>query len=505
MDSQSAFQLTFDFGTSKPIVVEPSAAQVSSDGGLLAFRQLDERLGLTRQFAEALRDRRAGGYVEHTLLEMTRMRVYGILADYADQNDHDVLRRDPIFKLLCNRSIHAPDLASQPTLSRFENAIDVPSFFRLQDLLLEQFLASFHEPPTQLTLDIDCFDDPTHGAQQLTFFHGYYDQYQYLPRVITCAENDLVLNLCLLYGSAHPALGAADDLESLVRRLRQLWPDVHLHLRADTGFAVPALYETCERLGVFYTIGLGMNPRLKKQSENLLQEAVERFEQTGQAQRLFEGFWYQADSWPRARWVVLKCEANAQGTNRRAVVTNRPGAAVLPEAAYDAYTQRGESENRNKELKSGLRADRLSDHRYFANLFRLYLHTLAYHLLVRLRQLVLDAPPPEPPPEVPAEALEGPAESLPGSSPSPTPSEVPVEALQGPARRRYHNRRRAHDPLGEGQPCTWRTRLIKVAACVFESTRRVVVQLSSSWPYLKHYEHVSQQVLALGTLGLDTS
>ena len=129
MDRQSDFQLAFDFFTSKPIVVEPSAAQLTSDAGLLPIRQLDERLGLTQQFVDALSDRRHQGYIDHTFLEMTRMRVYGILADYVDQNDHDVLRSDPAFKLICDRSINDDDLASQPTLSRFENAIGVRAFF----------------------------------------------------------------------------------------------------------------------------------------------------------------------------------------------------------------------------------------------------------------------------------------------------------------------------------------------------------------------------------------
>ena len=192
---QSDFQCNFGFLGSKPVLVEPSRAQVSTDGGLLPIRQLDERLGLTEQFGDALAacDRRALGYIDHTFLEMSRMRIYGILADYVDQNDHDVLRSDPIFKVVCNRSIDDRDLASQPTLSRFENAIDVPCFFRLRDLLIDQFIASFDQDPGQLTLDIDAFDDPTHGQQQLTFYHGYFDQYQYLPRVITCAENDLVV------------------------------------------------------------------------------------------------------------------------------------------------------------------------------------------------------------------------------------------------------------------------------------------------------------------------
>ncbi len=481
MDAQSAFQLAFDFGTSKPVVVAPSAAQVSSDAGLLPFRQLDEQLGLTKQLAEALTDRRHVGYVGHTFLEMVRMRTYGILADYADQNDHDLLRSDPVFKLVCGRSIHDDDLASQPTLSRFENAIDTRSFFHLRDVLVDQFIASFDKPPQALTLDIDPFDDPTYGGQQLTFFHGYYRQYQYLPRVITCAENDLVLCLALLYGSAHPALGADEDLEYAVRRLREAWPDVRIRVRGDSGFGVPAMYDICERLEVDYTIGIGMNGRLKKYSDSLLGTAVAQFEASGQPQRLFTAFWYRAGSWPAQRWVVVKCEANAQGTNRRAVVTNRPGAFVLPGSAYDAYADRGESENRNKELKGGLQADRLSDHRYFANLFRLYLHTAAYNLLVRMRH-VIEAPLPED-----------------------TRREVPVEALSGRSRRAHHNGRRTHDPLGQGQPCTWRTRLIKVAALVYESTRRVVVRLSSCWPYLHHYQQVSQRVLTLCQASLDTS
>lgn len=480
MNSHTAFQLPFDFFTSKPIVVEPSAAQVSSDGGLLPFRQLDEQIGLTQQFAEALSDRRHEAWVEHSFVEMTRMRIYGILGDYVDQNDHDVLRSDPIFKLICERSIEENDLASQPTLSRFENAIDTGSFFRLRDMFIERFIASFEEPPSELTLDIDPFDDPTHGEQQLTFFHGYYNQYQYLPRLITCAENDLVVDLCLLYGSAHPALGADDDLRYVVRRLREAWPGVKIHIRADSGFGVPKVYDACEELDTQYTIGICMNSRLKKLSDSLLDEAVARFEASGEPQRLFCAFWYRADSWPAQRWVIVKCEANSQGTNRRAVVTNRPGAFVLPSAAYDAYADRGESENRNKELKGGLNADRLSDHRYFANLFRLYLHAAAYNLLVEMRNRVAD-----PPEECPNQ-------------------EVPDEALAGRERRQRHNRRRERDPLGEGQPCTWRTRLIKVGAYVYETTRRVVVQLSSSWPYLSHYQQVSQQVLIGGRPSFDS-
>lgn len=472
MDQQSAVQITFDFFPAKPVFVEATAGRLTSDAGLLPFRQLDEQIGLTRRLADALTDSRSPGLIKHSFLEMVRMRVFGILADYPDQNDHDVLRSDPVFKLLCNRSIGDNDLASQPTLSRFENAIEPRSFLLLEDLLLEDFVSSFDAPPRELTLDIDCFDDPTHGQQQLTFFHGFYDQYQYQARAITCAENDLVVSICLLYGSAHPTLGAASDLDRVIRRLREIWPDVRIRVRADSGFAAPVMYKECEQANVDYSLGLRMNKRLEKLSEETFSEAIRRSEETGQAQRLFCAFPYQAASWKQERWVVVKCEANAQGTNRRAIVTNRPGARIMPGAAYDDYADRGESENRNKELKRGLEADRLSDHRYFANLFRLYLHTFAYTLMVRMRRLVAQPLLPEPR------------------------QELPNEALQGRQRRRMHNRRRERDPLGEGHPCTWRTRLIKVAACITESSRRVVVRLASSWPYLDHYQTISGAILA---------
>ena len=446
---------------------------MSSDAGLLPLRQFDEAFGLTQQFADALEDQRYQPFVDHSLLEMVRMRVYGILADYEDQNDHSALRSDPVFKLIAGRSPDDEDLASQPTLSRFENAVSIESLFQLRNVMIDRFIDSFEEPPTRLTFDIDTFDDPTHGQQQLTFFHGYYGQYQYQPCAITCADNDQVAMVALLFGTASPTLGADDDIEYLVNRLREVWPDIDIELRADSGFAVPKMFEVCERLRVWYTIGLKMNSVLKRQSEDLLNEAIARHEQTGEKQRLFCGFEYQAGSWPHPRWAIIKCEAHAQGTNRRAVLTNRPGGRILPEACYDEYTERGESENRNKELKCGLKADRLSDHRYMANLFRLYLHTVAYNLLARLRCVVADPPEPEPP------------------------SELPTAALAGRRRKQHQNHRRRRDPLGAGHPCTWRTRLIKVAAEITVSCRRVLVRLSGNWPYLDHYQHVAEHAISL--------
>ena len=471
---QTAWQASFNFWGGLPVMVEPSQAQLTSDAGLLPLRQFDEQIGLTRQFADALDDPRSPKFCNHTFLEMVRSRIYGILADYEDQNDHDALRYDPVFKLIANRAPDDDPLASQPTLSRFENAITIASLKRLRDRFIDQFITSFATPPKQLTFDLDAVDDPAHGEQQLVLFHGYFDQYQYFPSFITCADNDQTVVLSLRPGAVHAALGADDDLEHLVGRLRQAWPAVHIHARGDAGYGMPWMYAVCERLGIDYTFGIAANNVLKQGSDSLLEQAVANFAASGQPQRLFDAFWYQAASWSAPRWVIVKAEANAQGTNRRFIVSNRAGAGILPAAAYDDYAARGESENRNKELKCGLKIDRTSDHRFVANFFRLYLHAAANNLLVRLRRAFASP------------SLRRPAPLDPIAN-----EPVPTEALAGKARRRYFNRRRTADPLGEGQPCTWRTLLIKVAAEVSISSRRILVRLSSAWPYLDWYHRLT--------------
>jgi hypothetical protein len=489
MSIQPDWQETLDFfGT--PLVLEPSAGQLSSDAGLLPVRQLDERLGLTQSFATVLNDPRDPNLLEHTTLEMVRSRVYGILAGYEDQNDHDTLRSDPVFKLVADRSPDDSPLASQPTLSRFENAINIASLKRLKDVFLDQFIASFEQPPRRLTFDIDAVDDPAHGHQQLTLWHGYYDQNQYLPLFITCPDNDQFVMLSLRPGNVHASLGADTDLEYLVRRLRQVWPDVVIAVRGDSAFGIPRMYAVCDRLGLLYTFGLSANAVLQRQTADLLAQAVAAYQHERQAarqeepaptaepSRLFTGFWYQAGTWDRPRWVVAKAEANEQGTNRRFVVSNRPGATLLPAATYDAYVERGDSENRNKEIKCGMGMDRLSDHRFVANFFRLYLHALAMNLLVRLRRLVAEPLPTEP-------VL---------SASVTRPETVVPEAQTGEERRRQFRQRRQRDPLGEGHPCTWRRLIIKVAAEVVVSVRRVVVRLSSSWPHLGWYRRVCERL-----------
>jgi hypothetical protein len=190
-------------------------------------------------------------------------------------------------------------------------------------------------PALSLTIDLDAVDDPTHGSQQLTLFHAFYEQYQYLPLLITSAATGQVVMVRLRHGTAAASLGADDDLAYLVRRVRGVWPNVQIHMRGDGGFTYPTMFEVCERLEITYTFGLSTNHVLQRASEELLAEAVRLWQETREPQRLFDGFRYRACSWPVARFVVVKAEANAQGTNRRFVVTNRAGASRYLEATYD--------------------------------------------------------------------------------------------------------------------------------------------------------------------------
>ncbi|MBM3815366.1 MAG: IS1380 family transposase [Acidimicrobiia bacterium] len=515
MAEQDVERLGFDFFSRLPIVVEAHNTLVTSDAGILPLREFDCQIGLTERFIACLEDRRDPEQIDHSFAEMVRQRLFGILAGYEDCNDHDALRNDPAFKMVSGKAPNdETGLASQPTLSRFENAVSIACLWRLHDFFLDDFIRSFKTPPAFLTLDIDAVDDPCHGQQQLALFHGFYDQYQYLPLVVSCAETKQILWPSLRPGSVHAALGADDDLEYIAKRLRAAWPDVVIHVRGDAGFGMPWMYAVCERLQLLYTFGLSTNNVLKQAADSLLQRAVRQFEETRETQRLFDQFLYRAGSWKNPRRVIVKAECNRVGTNLRFIVSNRSGAGILPQAAYDEYAERGESENRNKELKCGLAGDRLSCHRFVANYFRLMLHTAALNLLVRLRALVADPPALTAANQADQPSLESSlgAEAEPAAAGDTSPDAalagsmkssqdvpvqdptLPVAALTGHERRRYHNYRRRKDPLGQGHIDTWRTCLIKVAGEVIQSARRILVRIPAHWPGLAWFRHVCRRL-----------
>jgi hypothetical protein len=347
--------------------------------------QAEEAVGICAALAACVPEWRRA-HIHHSIEALVRQRVFGIACGYEDQNDADTLRTDPLLKLVCGRRPERdPDLASQPTLSRLENAVDRHACARLAHALLEVDLRAREQDgrPTHSVLDIDSTDDPTHGAQEGTAYHGYYGQHMYHPLLIFDGETDQLITALLRPGNAHASRGVRSVLRVLVPLLRARWPGVSIEMRADSGCAVPALYDFCEREGLTYTIGLIPNSRLEAVAAPLLAQAKEQQATTGQAVRLVHDTLYQAGTWDQARRVVYKAEALDKGPNTRFVVTTRPDP---PAALYDWYVDRGEPELWIKDFKRACRADRLSDCRFWANQFRLLLHAAAYWLLDTLRR-----------------------------------------------------------------------------------------------------------------------
>lgn len=385
--SQSATpSLAFAPPAALPLEVDFLGGRLTSDGGLPLLAEVDAHLGLCAALAAEVPEwRRRPG--RHRILDLVRQRVYQIACGYEDQNDADALRTDPLLKLVCGQLPESgADLASQPTFSRLENAVDARACYRLAAALGEVYLGERERRgvPKRIVLDLDGTDDPTHGAQQGSAYHGYYRQHQFFPLLVFDAETDQLVTAVLRPGTAHASHGAVPVLKRIVRALRARWPGVAVELRADSGFAVPALYEYCEGEGIAYTIGLVPNPRLRTLAAPLLAEAEERRAETGAEKvRLLGDAAYQAGSWPCERRVVYKAEVLPKGPNTRFVVTTRTEA---PAQLYTWYTDRGQSENWIKDLKVGCFADRLSCCAFWANQFRLLLHAAAYWLLDTLRR-----------------------------------------------------------------------------------------------------------------------
>jgi hypothetical protein len=355
--------------------------QVTSDGGLLWLAEADDELGLSAAFAAAIPEWRQGP-VRHPLAALVRQRVFQIACGYPDQNDATTLRHDPLFQLSCEQ---AGALASQPTLSRLDNAVDEASCAALADVLLGCYLAQREQTgqPSYVLLDLDSTDDPTHGEQEGSAYHGYYGQHMYHPLLAFDGHTNQLLSARLRPGNAHASWDAVAELARLAAVMRQRWPGVTLDLRADGGFAVPDLYAFCEAEQIEYAIGLIPNPRLEDLAAPLLALATATYVHTQQPVRLIGETRYQADSWPHPRRVIIKVEASAHGTNTRFVVTTRKDA---PDMLYAWYVARGETENWVKDFKRACAADRLSCSRFWANQFRLLLHAAAYWLLDTLRR-----------------------------------------------------------------------------------------------------------------------
>src|SRR5918993_4356131 len=391
MQDCATTRLRFDTQTALALEAAFDGGRITSDAGLVWLSKMDKELGLCEAISECVpewRNRRG----RHSLLSLVRQRVFQIACGYEDQNDSDTLREDPLLKVVCGSLPQSGrDLASQPTISRMENAATIRSCYEIARVLFELYLSQRETggAPERVLLDFDSTDDPTHGEQEGSYYHGYYEQHMYHPLLVFDGQSGHLICALLRAGNTHGSNSAVALLKRIVARVRNRWPEAEIELRADAGFAVPALYDYCEREGITYTVGLITNPRLEELAEDLLEEAKRRYGDQPEPKekvKLFSEGRYQAGSWEHERRVVYKAEVMEQGTNTRFLVSTRKDG---PKDLYEFYVKRGESENWIKDFKLHVKADRLSCPRFVANQFRLLLHAAAYWLMDALRRKLI--------------------------------------------------------------------------------------------------------------------
>lgn len=461
-------QRTFSFHGlgSRDVVARFDGGHVTSDAGGLLLREVEAKFGFLERFARCFVDHRDPDLVEHSVLELVKQRVFGLCLGYEDLNDHDRLRLDPLLAVLVGKADptgqdrsrerdKGKPLAGKSTLNRLEltpPGADEDSRYKkivarvamMQEFFVDAFLLQHETPPERIVLDVDATDDPIHGHQPGKFFHGYYDNYCYLPLYVFCGAHPL----CALLrpSDIDEAAGALAQVRRIVEHIRRVWPRVTIVLRGDSGFCRNALLAWCEANGVHYVFGLPKNKRLRRILGGELQQAKEAFEATGRASRVFKDFTYRTrKSWSRERRVVGKAEHLAKGANPRFVVTSLSAEEFDAKTLYEQeYCGRGNMENRIKEQQLMLFADRTSCETMRANQIRLCLSTVAYILMQALRNFGLK-----------------------------------------------------HTEMAPAQCDTIRTRLLKIGAVVKVSVRRVCVSLSESFPLADVFARAVEALKAL--------
>jgi Transposase DDE domain group 1 len=440
--SQSSFG--FEALGSREIVARFDGGTISSDGGALLLRETDQRLNLLPRLAECFLDGRDQNLVEHSVLEMLSQRVYGLALGYEDLNDHEQLRSDPVFGVLAGREELERPLAGKSTLNRMEMGAGAKDRYKkitfwkeaIDELLVKMLMESYAQAPEQIILDIDTTDLPLHGKQEGRFFHGYYDNYCYLPLYIFCGEH--VLCARLREANHDAAFGSLPEIERIVAQIRRAWPEVKIILRGDSGFCRNELMNWCETHGVDYLFGMARNQRLRKIIGAEMHAATQQWNQTGKPARVFSEFRYRTrKGWNRERRVAAKAEHIDGKENPRFVVTSLMRETWEAQALYEQlYCARGDMENRIKEQFS-LFADRVSAETMRANQMRLYLSAMAYVLVSGLRRLGLKT-----------------------------------------------------TELAQAQVSTIRTKLLKIGAQIRVTVRKVWVSMASSYPWQSLYQQV---------------
>jgi hypothetical protein len=433
---------------SREIVARFDGGTISSDSGAFLLRETDKRLNLLPRLAGCFLDGRNQALIDHSILEMLSQRIYGLALGYEDINDHEQLRKDPVFGILAGREELDEPLAGKSTLNRMELGAGVKDRYKkitfwkdaLDELLVKVFIESYQNAPAEIILDVDTTDLPLHGQQEGRFFHGYYDNYCYLPLYIFCGEH--VLCARLREANHDAAFGSLQEIQRIVAQIRAAWPATKIILRGDSGFCRNQLMSWCENNGVDFVFGLARNQRLRKIIGAQMHAATQQWNQTGQPARVFSEFGYQAKKtnkggWDRERRVVAKAEHIDGKENPRFVVTSMTSEAWAAQALYEElYCARGDMENRIKEQFS-LFADRVSTETMRANQMRLYLSTVAYILVSGLRRV----------------------------------------GLKG-------------TELAEAQVSTIRTKLLKIGAQIRVSVRKIWVSMASSYPWQELYQQV---------------
>lgn len=433
----------FEGHFSREVRAQFDGGQQSSDGGALLLREADRRLNLLVRFAGCFVDGRDGERIDHTVDQMVAQRTYGIALGYEDLNDHEQLRHDPLLAMVSGRKDPETVLAGKSTLNRLELSTKKPDRYKkivcnegaIDLLMVEVFIESHSTAPVQIVLDLDATDFAIHGHQEGRFFHGFYDQYCYLPLYIFCGTQ--LLSARLRQSNIDGAAGSLKEVQRIVGQIREHWPEVRIVLRADSGFCRDELMSWCEGHGVDFVFGLARNSRLETLLRPQLQQAAATFAHTHQRARIFTEFEYSTlDSWSRSRRVVGKAEHIEGKSNPRFIVTSLSATEWAPQQLYeDFYCARGDMENRIKEQLS-LFADRVSAETMQANQLRIYFSAIAYLLVDGLRRL----------------------------------------ALTG-------------TEMAHAQVHTIRLRLFKIGAHLRITVRRIWISLASSYPYQQLFHH----------------
>lgn len=395
--NQSQFEFEAHF--SRRVVAEFTGARLTTEGGALLLREADRKIGLLRRVVSCFSDARDPQRIEHELSEMLVQRVYGLALGYEDLNDHEELRNDPLLGMLAGRRDLGTPLAGKSTLNRLElMPSEVSSASRyhkigyspeaLDELLVDIFLEAHRQAPPEIVLDLDATDTPLHGKQESRFFHGYYGHYCYLPLYVFCGDHLLCARL--RPSNIDASAGSLEEVQRIIRQIRARWREVRIILRADSGFCREELMVWCEKHAVDYVFGFARNKRLRRIIGRAMHEAKQEHRRTGKPARVFCEFAYRTNkSWSRTRRVVAKAEQIEGKENPRYLVTSLGKEAWPAQKLYEQlYCARGEMENRIKEQLS-LFADRLSTETLRANQLRLYFSSLAYVLLEALRRLGL--------------------------------------------------------------------------------------------------------------------